>query len=109
MTRTINVKVNDEMYYDLVMIKAKLHFDTWIQLFEYIVKHEYNEQTKQLGQTQDTLLAQTEQPEQLKSTKQSTQREQPLCQCGHPDRYHSSDGCLGDGGVCECKQFTEAN
>lgn len=33
--------------------------------------------------------------------------EQPICPCGHPESYHCEDGCLGDGGMCECKHEIE--
>lgn len=30
------------------------------------------------------------------------------CECGHVLGEHQEDGnCLGDGGTCECKCFTE--
>jgi hypothetical protein len=43
---------------------------------------------------------------QIEHTNKAKQPEIHLCSCGHPESYHSSDGCLGDGGLCECKQFT---
>ena len=106
MTKIIHTKVTDEMYYNLATVKAKLRIDTWLQLFQYIINQTnvtIPEQTKQMVQTQ---------PEQTKESKQSGQPKQPeqteittLCTCGHPENYHSEDGCMGDGGLCECKQF----
>jgi len=89
MTKTIHTKVTDEMYYKLVSVKAKHHFDTYIQLFEYIIKQES-----------------IEQPQHPEQTKQPKPLDTPLCLCGHPGSYHTEDGCMGDGGLCECRQET---
>lgn len=35
------------------------------------------------------------------------QPEQPFCQCGHPESYHAEDGCMGDGGFCECTRYQD--
>jgi len=102
MAKTIHIKVTDEMYYDLVSVKAKHHLDTWIQLFEYIIKHEYKEQPEQPVQTANPY---PKQPNGAKQSNQTKQPEQPICQCGHPESCHAEDGCLGDGGLCECKQI----
>jgi hypothetical protein len=49
MTKTIHFKVTDEMYYNLALVKAKHQLDTWVQLFEYIIKQEYKEQPMNYG------------------------------------------------------------
>ena len=59
MTKTIHLKVTDEMYYDLASVKAKHRLDTWVQLFEYLIKQEYAEQPEQPIQTYEP---QPEQP-----------------------------------------------
>ena len=30
-----------------------------------------------------------------------------LCECGHVLEAHSDEGCLANGGVCECKKYEE--
>lgn len=39
------------------------------------------------------------------TTNQNTPMTNILCTCGHPESYHAEDGCMGEGGVCECKKF----
>jgi hypothetical protein len=48
-----------------------------------------------------------EQPKQPNTPKEPHQLDKPICQCGHPESYHTEDGCLGDGGLCKCNQFKE--
>lgn len=42
------------------------------------------------------------------SPNQPNSPERPLCPCGHPESYHYDDGCMGDGGVCTCKQYMQS-
>ncbi len=39
------------------------------------------------------------------TTKPETKQE--LCACGHPKEAHEDDGCMANGGVCECASYRE--
>ncbi len=120
MTKRITIK--DEEYFKILELKGK-YGETGLygllvlldRLAEYAKSTKEantgkNNQNSQINQTQKNspepiIPKQPEQPEQPDEPILTT--ELPLCLCGHPECYHDVEGCLGDGGLCDCKQFKQ--
>lgn len=88
------ITISDEEYFKLLELKAKLKTDCLLDILAKV-------DTGQL--TNMPMVQITNNP--IKPN--SPETKQPLCRCGHPESYHSADGCLGDGAMCECKQFNQ--
>ena len=66
MVKTIHFKVTDELYYNLVSLKAQTHTNSWEELMKHIT------QPKQPNSPQP------EQPQQLKQPEQTTNPKRSL-------------------------------
>jgi hypothetical protein len=123
------ITISNEMYFKLLELKAKIKTDSLLTILALADISQsaimVNRDAKDTGQVANLVIS-SETKEPIKPIRQDVtifadkpnkpnvgfshnQPEQPnnlLCTCGHPENYHASDGCLGDGSLCACKQFT---
>jgi len=103
MTKTIHFKVTDDLYYKLVSLKAQTHTDSW----EELMKH-----TVQTSNPKNSIVPKQPErpnsPQTMSSLVLVTTPKEQCTNCGHPYKSHDANGCLEEGGLCDCKQFTEA-
>jgi hypothetical protein len=90
---TKRITISDKDYYLILGLKAKYLTDS----IEEIIRFEGMK--PQNPTTNNDLKPQT-------TINHETIEVVNLCTCGHPESYHTVDGCLGDGALCGCKQFT---
>lgn len=99
------ITLNDEEYWKLLELKAKYKTESLIAIFDKLAEQPNN----QIGITANNHIAPNDKPQNQKGNMVIGQEGNvPLCLCGHPEPYHAEDGCMGDGGLCDCKQHQES-
>lgn len=101
------ITLSDEEYFKLLELKVKYKTDSLFAILSLVTNSQKgNMVSKDEGQITNMVKShKIVEPERQFSHNGATDI-LPLClNCGHPESYHSADGCLGEGGVCECKKY----
>ena len=104
------ITISDDEYFKLMELKARFKTDSLLTILAKLdnsqIAYKSDDAIKGNGQITNLAISQ-DFKETNKPTIRSLEDILPsgLCACGHPEHYHSADGCLGEGCCCECKEF----
>ena len=108
------ITINDEEYFKLLELKAKYKTNSLFAILSLVTDNQNgNVVLKDSGQIANMVICpEAKKPMIVELVKPKREFKHsdpidasPVCQCGHPDLYHSDDGCMGDGGTCACKKY----
>ena len=99
------ITLSDKEYFKLLELKAKYKTNSLFAILSLVPDNQNgNMVLKDDGQITNMVKC----PDAIKPKREFSHNGAtdilPLCQCGHPELHHGADGCLGEGGLCECNK-----